>query len=450
MLNKQFINKISDFIEEKQLLSKAAKYIVALSGGADSVTLLYTLKYLGYNVEAAHCNFKLRGSESDRDETFCKELCRREDVKLHIVHFDTKEYAVLHKISIEMAARNLRYAYFEQLRKDIDADAICVAHHRDDSVETLLLNLIRGTGIHGLKGISVRNGSITRPLLCVSRKEIEDFMDSAGLDYVTDSTNLVDDVQRNKIRLNIIPMLKDINPAVCDNIFRTTQIVSEALPILDDFTDKSVKDVTSAGNGCLNISIERLCMQTSPEYTLYSILKQYGYTSSQTRQIYRTINAAPGRRFLSKTHRLLIDRKDIIIERREENGSKCLIIPETGVYIYNGNWKISIKTQENNSGFKINKSKNYACIDFSKVEFPLKIRKAAQGDRFFPFGMKGSKLVSNYMTDKKMTMFDKERQMVIEDATGRIVWLVNERPDNRFRIDGNTTEIMTIQCTKYQ
>lgn len=445
MSNKPFINKISGFIAEKQLLHKDGKYIVTLSGGADSVTLLYVLKYLGYDIEAAHCNFNLRGDESDRDEKFCTDLCKSEGIKLHLVHFDTKEYAALHKISIEMAARNLRYAYFEQLRKDIGADGICVAHHRDDSVETLLLNLIRGTGLHGLKGISAVNGRIIRPLLCVSRAEIECFLKTAGKTYVTDSTNLINDVVRNKIRLDIIPMLKDINPSVCDNIFKTTQIVDDALNIIDRHIDKAYRETVHNDGKGLRIDIEKLKTQISPEYTLYSILKEYGYTPAQTEQIYATTAASSsGRKFFSKTHRLLIDRNDIIIEKNDETEKKVMAMPETGTYIYNRHVKLRIEAVKRTPDFRIIPASNHIYADASKLKFPLTLRNAAPGDRFCPFGMKGSKLVSNYLTDRKKSLFDKERQLVIEDASGKIVWLVNERADNRFRITDDTGDIIVI------
>jgi len=448
MSNNPFISRISGFIGQKQLLSKTGKYIVTLSGGADSVTLLYVLKRLGYDIEAAHCNFKLRGNESDRDEKFCSDLCCDEGIKLHIVHFDTKSYASLHKISIEMAARNLRYAYFEQLRKDIGADAICVAHHRDDSVETLLMNLIRGTGLHGLKGISARNGRIIRPLLCVSRREIEDFLASEGKTFITDSTNLIDDVVRNKIRLDIIPMMKDINPSVCDNIFKTTQIISDALSIIDPLVYNAAEDITHDGEHGFYISIKKLKAQTAPEYILFSILKAYGYTPAQADNIYRTTASSSGRRFFSKTHQLLIDRENIIVEERHTPEEKVIVMPETGTYIYNRKLKLRIEAVENTSDFKMIPARNMAYADASKLTFPLTLRTTVKGDRFCPFGMKGSKLVSNYLTDRKKSLFDKERQLLIEDATGKIVWLVNERADNRFRIGSDTKNIIVISSSQ--
>ena len=206
-----FLFKVDRSIMANALMQKDLLYLVALSGGADSVALLLSLKRLGFNVEAVHCNFHLRGEESDRDEKYCRNLCNNEGVRLHVVHFDTISYASLHKQSIEMAARNLRYSYFRQLASDIGAAGICVGHHIEDSVETLLINLIRGTGINGLTGIGMRNGIILRPLLEVTRQEIEEFLKKQGVSYVTDSTNLVDDVTRNRIRLNIMPLIREIN-----------------------------------------------------------------------------------------------------------------------------------------------------------------------------------------------------------------------------------------------
>ena len=223
----RFEDRIEKYIERFSLMEKDALYLVALSGGADSVSLLLVLKKLGYRVEACHCNFHLRGEESIRDEKFCEQLCISENIPFHHIHFDTKSYSELHHVSIEMAARNLRYSYFESLRKDLNADAICVAHHQEDSVETVLINLIRGTGVKGLRGILPKNGNIIRPLLCVNRSEIEGYLAALNQGFVIDRTNLIDDVVRNKIRLNIIPLLEQINPRVKDNILKTIKLQTD-------------------------------------------------------------------------------------------------------------------------------------------------------------------------------------------------------------------------------
>ena len=226
-------SKVRKYIDHHKLLEDNGLYLVALSGGADSVALLLLLHEHGFRVHAAHCNFHLRGGESDRDEAFCESVCAERQIPLHKAHFDTHEYAQLHKVSIEMAARELRYHWFEQLRRDMDADGICVAHHRDDSVETVLLNLIRGTGLRGLTGIQPRNGYILRPLLCLSREDIERYLHERNQPYVTDSTNLEADVQRNRVRLQLMPLLKTLNPSVCESIQQTASHLAEAQVVLD-------------------------------------------------------------------------------------------------------------------------------------------------------------------------------------------------------------------------
>ncbi|MDY3944446.1 MAG: tRNA lysidine(34) synthetase TilS [Prevotella sp.] len=244
-----FVDRVRRFASVHELFVYGGKYIVALSGGADSVSLLFVLKHLehelGIGVEAAHCNFHLRGAESVRDEEFCKQLCDRLSVPLHLIHFDTQAYADLHRVSIEMAARDLRYGYFENLRRDIEAQDICVAHHRDDSVETVLLNLVRGTGLRGLRGIQPRNGNIIRPLLSLSREDIVQYLDALGESYVTDSTNLHNDVKRNKIRLDVMPLLRELNPSVSQSIFESSLRVGEALKVFDEAMKRSIADVTA-------------------------------------------------------------------------------------------------------------------------------------------------------------------------------------------------------------
>ena len=217
---RKLLDKVTAFIEKHQLMNPDKLYLVALSGGRDSVALLLILRELGYRIEAVHCNFMLRGEESMRDEQFCRDLCLRINVPFHTVHFDTRAYSALHKVSIEMAARDLRYAHFKKLCGDIHAAGVCVAHHMDDSVETILLNLLRGTGIHGLTGIAPRRDNILRPLLGVRRKELEDYLAFHGQEYVDDSTNFVPDVNRNRLRLSVFPLLREINPAFVENIYR--------------------------------------------------------------------------------------------------------------------------------------------------------------------------------------------------------------------------------------
>lgn len=429
--------KVSVYISQNNLLEFDSTYIVALSGGADSVALLLLLKKLGYHIEAAHCNFHLRGKESDRDEIFVKDLCATNGIPFHLVHFETRDYASLHKISIEMAARELRYSYFEQLRKDIGARAICVAHHMNDSVETLLMNLIRGTGVHGLTGIHPINGYIIRPLLCVERKEIEQYLNERGQNFVTDSTNLIPDILRNKIRIELMPLLADINVNVVHNMQRTSKYVLDAVKIFDYSINSIISNILQVSDSYYIIDIKNLLKLPSPEYVLYEILRNYGFKSKQVEQIYFNLDVPPGRIFYSNTHNLVIDRGKIIIELKHNN-DKTLKIPETGLYVFNENLKFDVQICKIDGMFKIPKSRNNICADFSKIKFPLIVRHVEAGDKFVPFGMNGAKLVSDYMTDCKKNILQKKNQLVVEDINGNILWLVGERIDNRYRITANS------------
>lgn len=430
----------------KNLLSPDKKYIVALSGGADSTALLRLLLSLNYNVSAAHCNFHLRGDESDRDERFCKDLCERLGVTLHCAHFDTKAYAELHGVSIEMAARTLRYDYFFKLVDDLDYEGVCVAHHRDDSVETVLLNIIRGTGVDGLRGIAAKNGKVIRPLLNVSRSEIIDYMKYINQDFITDSTNLVDDVQRNKIRLNVIPELLKVNPAATVNIHKLSHRVQDALEILGVAVENAKIRVSKmSANGETLIDIKLLIAEPGAETILWSLLKDKDFSSQQAEQIYEWIVAnesdsvsKSGREWTSNTYSLLIDRGKIVVSKIDSKPSKVMKVPETGTYVYSGDIKFRFARVAVDENFQISKVANRVCLDAEKVKFPLIIRTVKQGDWFIPFGMKGRKLVSDFLTDKKLSLFEKRRQIVIADSRGNIVWLVGLRPDNRFCITNDT------------
>lgn len=425
----------------KHLLRKEGKYLVALSGGADSVFLTHVLHRLGYAIDAAHCNFHLRGEESDRDEAFCKNLCERLGIAIHIVHFDTKTYADLHKVSIEMAARDLRYNYFEQLRKDIGADGICVAHHMEDSVETVLLNIIRGTGLNGLTGISPRNGHILRPMLNVTREEIEQYLDACGEEYVTDSTNLEAVALRNKIRLEVVPLLKTINPSVCEDIAKMSARLAEASKVMD----AAMQDAANRVCNDNIIDTGKLLNEVSPEMVLFHILSPYGFQPAQIENISSSLTCLKtGSTWKSDSHELLFNRGSLIIEKINNPETREYKIPETGTYNLGDGLRISVKMVDIDDGFVIPKTSDTVAVDAEKVRFPLTIRHAANGDRFIPFGMKGSKLISDYLTDKKKTLFEKRQQRVITDAEGRVVWLIGERTDNRFRITGQSKKAVIL------
>jgi tRNA(Ile)-lysidine synthase len=443
-------SKVADFIGRHQLLSRDGLHIVALSGGADSVALLLVLKRLGYRIEAAHCNFHLRGEESDRDETFVCQLCEAQNVPIHRAHFDTREYAALHKVSIEMAARELRYRYFEQLRHDLGADTVCVAHHRDDAVETLLMNLMNGTGIHGLTGIRPENGAIVRPLLGVSRSEIEEFLHSIGQNYVTDSTNAIDDVLRNKIRLHLIPLMQQILPKSSENIAKTADYIKEVEAVYEKALQSERAQIvrtlqpavgTLDQRGAETVEIADLQALPSSECFLFEWLRPFGFTSAQILQIADSLDAPSGKSFSTATHVLYIDRSELMVAPVFQSPSP-LKMPEDGVYRYQEKTAFRITFSNN---VEISKSDNCITIDKEKVEFPLTVRVIQSGDRFTPFGMNGSKLVSDYLTDKKVSLWAKRSQLVVTDAHDHILWLVGHRIDHHFRITPATTTALRIE-----
>ena len=442
-------DRVGRYIRDEQLLTRDGVHLVALSGGADSVALLRVLMALGYSVEAAHCNFHLRGAESDRDEQFVVSLCDSLAIPLHRAHFDTKAYAALHHVSIEMAARELRYRYFEQLRHDIGAATVCVAHHRDDAVETLLMNLVRGTGIHGLTGIRPRNGYVVRPLLCVSRHEIESWLDSIGQPYVTDSTNLTADVVRNKMRLEVIPLLNSINAAASANIARTASNIAEAEKVYNQAIAQETARLLSAPDA---LGVQTLS-GTPSESALHEILSARGFNATQCVEIHGLLVQGPASaarvpnphpRFLSDRCQAVVDGGRLLLGPLPEE-LPVMRIPETGTYHYKNGMKLRFTVVEGN---RVDKRPAVATLDACKAPFPLVVRPIAGGDRFCPYGMKGQQLVSNYLTDRKQTVFARQQQLVVTASDGRIVWLVGHRTDQRAAVTANTTEVLVIEIMK--
>lgn len=435
------LNKISDFIGKHQLLSLESLQLVALSGGADSVALLLILKRLGYHIEAAHCNFHLRGEESNRDEEFVQDFCQKENIPLHLIHFDTIEYANLHQVSVEMAARELRYRYFEQLRQDIGAEAVCVAHHRDDANETLLMNLMRGAGIHGLTGIRPKNGYIVRPLLDVSREEILAWLASQGQSYVTDSTNLTPDVLRNKVRLQLLPLMEQIQPGTAENLARSAYYLSEAEKV---YTAEIAQEREQFDSEDLPFTLRVSLLRSVPSALclLHELLTPFGFNRTQISDILSHLEGPYGREFTSPTHSLLIDRETLVVAP-VQSPMKPLIIPEPGNYRLDNSVVFRVELFDGTID-AISKEPDIATLDASTIAFPLTVRQVQTGDCFQPFGMNGCKLVSDFLTDRKLNLLEKRRQQVVTDASGHILWLVGLRTDHRYRVTSSTTRILRL------
>jgi len=431
--------QIQQYIIQHQLLSGEKPVVVGISGGADSVALLHILVSLGYKCIAAHCNFNLRGDESFRDEQFTIDFTKRLQVPLCKISFETNKYAQENRLSVEMAARELRYRWFEELLNTYDADAVAVAHHRDDSVETLLINLTRGSGLTGLTGIKPKNGNVVRPLLCVSREDIYAYIENNGLEYVTDSSNSSDIYTRNFIRLKVIPLLEEINPSVKASLARTANHLYDASLIYNHSIEEARKVITQNNR----LSISALLSFPAPATILYEMLKPYGFSRTVCESIFTVLEKDSGKIFYSSTHRLLKDRSDLLIDvlSGEDNRAYLINLEDDNVDL-----PVELKPEivVIKEDYQIEKDKKFAYFDFDKLSFPLVLRHWQEGDWFVPFGMKGKKKISDYFSDKKFSLFDKEKTWLL--CSGQdVIWIVGERTDNRYRIEKTTKRVLKLK-----
>lgn len=431
--------QIQQYIIQHQLLSGEKPVVVGISGGADSVALLHILVSLGYKCIAAHCNFNLRGDESFRDEQFTIDFTKRLQVPLCKISFETNKYAQENRLSVEMAARELRYRWFEELLNTYDADAVAVAHHRDDSVETLLINLTRGSGLTGLTGIKPKNGNVVRPLLCVSREDIYAYIENNGLEYVTDSSNSSDIYTRNFIRLKVIPLLEEINPSVKASLARTANHLYDASLIYNHSIEEARRVIIQNNR----LSISALLSFPAPATILYEMLKPYGFSRTVCESIFTVLDKDSGKIFYSSTHRLLKDRSDLLIDvlSGEDNRAYLINLEDDNVDL-----PVELKPEivVIKEDYQIEKDKKFAYFDFDKLSFPLVLRHWQEGDWFVPFGMKGKKKISDYFSDKKFSLFDKEKTWLL--CSGQdVIWIVGERTDNRYRIEKTTKRVLKLK-----
>lgn len=446
------IRKVQTYIETHRLLTFDKPVIIGFSGGGDSVSLLYALNRLGYTCVAAHCNFRLRGEESNNDEAFCKQFAKKHQIALEIKHFDTIVYAKDKRLSVEMAARELRYEWFETIRKKHGAQAIAVAHHQDDSNETMLLNLIRGTGIRGLCGIRPKNGWVVRPLRCLSSEEITSFLNTQNLPFVTDSTNLTDAYTRNFIRIHLLPLMEKINPSVKTALTRTADHLADTETIyLQAIEQLRNKFIHSVDKEEFRISIEEVMQQPAPQTVLYELLHPFGFTRPVTDDVFKALTGESGKRFRTPDceYELLKDRGFLIIYK--SNGcvpharktTEFTDVSDTySIHELSGNppsipIRLSMRKIEIDASFKIDTSPLTATFDYDKLLFPLTLRKWKAGDRFVPFGMKQTKKLSDFFSDEKINRLDKEKIWLL-CSENRIIWVIGRRIDNRFRIDNQT------------
>ena len=418
-----------------------AKVLIAISGGVDSVVLTILCENLGMDVTLAHCNFRLRDAESDADEKFILELADALELKVFIEHFDTLAFAAEKKISVQMAARELRYQWFRELRETQAIDYVLTGHHANDNLETFLINFLRGTGIEGLTGIPARNGHILRPLLPFSRKSIEEFARQNNLVWREDSSNSSTKYLRNKIRKEVIPLLEEINPQLLDQFNLTQKHLKESADLVEAYISAIFSRVAKETRFGYSFDIKLLKTLPNLKAVLYELFKSFGFSAWD--DIFELLDAQPGKMVVSGTHRLIKDREELLLTKIPSADLEAYHIPKGEEFMMFPMGSFHFEEVENIS----EANSNSIFVAKEKLQFPLVVRKWEKGDYFCPFGMQGKKKLSKFFKDKKLSLPDKENCWLLCSKKNEIVWVIGHRADSRFSVDKNTAEILKITYT---
>ncbi|MCF6347133.1 MAG: tRNA lysidine(34) synthetase TilS [Flavobacteriaceae bacterium] len=439
----EHINIHFSFLKDKKLL-------IAISGGLDSVALTHLFNQLNFSISLAHCNFRLRGKDADQDEVFVKQLAEQLQVPVFTRSFETEIVAKQKKLSIQLTARKLRYDWFDELTKKHKLDYLLTAHHADDNLETFLINTIRGTGLDGLTGIPEKNKNIIRPLLLFSREQIENYAKENNIAWQEDSTNAETKYLRNKIRHEVIPILKELNPSLLTSFGQTIENLKGSRQIIDDRITRVKKTAVIPApdgyrEGIQKLSIENLKKLNNPKAYLYELLKNCGFT--EWNDITNLLEAQSGKQALSKTHRLVKDRdylllSDLLPTKTEEKAYRIKKKDED-LEIEDFKLKLSsVKTRNLKP-----ETQNTTYVDKDKLKFPLNVRKWKNGDYFYPFGMQGKKKLSKFFKDEKISLLQKEKIWLL-CSENQIVWIIGRRLDDRYKIKDTTKNILKIEIIK--
>ena len=432
--------RIISFVRTNHLFNKDHKLLLAVSGGVDSVVLCYLCKQAGYSFAIAHCNFQLRGNDSIRDEKFVESLAQELGVPFHRILFDTRQYAEQHKLSTQEAARSLRYEWFENVRNEQGYDWILTAHHADDNIETVCMNFFRGTGIAGLTGIKPVNGKLIRPLLFARREELETFLKEINGKFVQDNSNLHDDYTRNFFRNTLLPQVKKVYPEAAQNLINNIQRFQEVEILYHREIERNRKKLLLPKDKDFCIPV--LLLQKAPAYPtlLLEIAKPFGFTARQLPEMIRLLDSQPGKYIISATHRMLKDRKHLIISTVNNTATSAVIIDKEGSFLFEG----GTLRLSSPSKFILSEDENVASINASLIQYPLILRPWRAGDYFYPLGMTKKKKLSRFLTDKKLSLADKEKVWVVE-MNKKIIWVVGYRIDNRFKVIDKEKPVLLME-----
>ncbi len=427
------------------VIDQSKPVLVAISGGADSVALLHILVRSGYECVAAHCNFHLRGAESDSDEAFVRRFCGSLGVPLHVAQFDTLGFASRKRVSIEMAARDLRYEWFFSLLDQLAIPVVAVAHHADDAAETFFLNLTRGTGLRGLAGMKTVQGRVVRPLLSVSRHEIELYCKANGLDYVTDCTNNSDDYARNRIRHHVIPEFKKLNPSFLTTMGGNMSHVAQVLAVFEEQVSIFRSQYVSETPSGVFVDIAGLSMLSNPEPFIYEILQPYGLSPKMIHSVSRSVVECNwGRMFFSPSHRIVVDRKGIFVQGRESiSDTEERVVVDTMPTRLPEPISANLRVFDKGDEFVPSRDPMVMHLDADKVQMPLIFRHWQKGDAFHPLGMRGKKKLSDFFTDSKMSQIEKESAWIVE-SNGAVVCVLGKRMDDMFKLTPSSSHVLEI------
>jgi tRNA(Ile)-lysidine synthase len=432
------LQKLQNHINSTFPFLTKSKCLIANSGGMDSIVLTHLCHKLKLNFALAHCNFNLRGGESDADEDFVLKLAEDLNVEVFIESFDTESYSKSHKLSTQMAARELRYNWFNELMEQLGFDYVLTAHHADDNLETFLINLTRGTGLEGLMGIPQINGRTVRPLLPFTRQEIEAYAKDNKLKWREDSSNASTKYLRNKLRHQVVPTLKEINPELLQNFKKTISFLQDSTEIIEDQIASVQKKIVSVQDDLITLNVKKLKKLSNPKAYLYHLLKDFNFTEWD--DVTNLLEAQSGKQVFSETHRLIKDRNYLLLTELTVELHSEIIISEKESKIEMPLGILNFKTTK-----QINKSNALTIyVDKDQLKFPLILRKWEEGDFFYPFGMKGKKKLSKYFKDEKLSLVDKENVWLLT-SENEIVWVVGKRADERFKLTENTKQILKIE-----
>ena len=440
------IDEFKKFIFENNLIKPGDKVLMTVSGGIDSMVMAHLFLKQDYKIGIAHCNFSLRAAESDKDEELVRKFASEHNIPFFTVRFETKTFAKKNRLSVQMAARDLRYKWFEEIRKENGYDLIAVAHNLNDNIETLLINLTRGTGLAGMAGMKPSSNNIIRPLLFATRRIISTYRDQHSIVFREDKSNADTKYIRNKIRHLVIPVLKEINPSIEITLNETAGRFSGLNEIVSEYISRLRENISEEKEQHITFNIGLLKNYLHNKVVLFELFKPYSITNALLIDLIKVIEGKTGGQIITESHRIIKNRKEIIVSDEEFIKETSYSIINTASFC-NFPGISSARNVRISDIYEIPSDPHIACLDSQEISFPVIIRKWKPGDYFYPLGMNQKKKLSDYFIDNKYSRFDKENIFILE-SDGKIVWIIGDRIDDRFKITSSTKKGLLLKSKR--